>query len=56
MMNKDILVMTSSGMDNDNFVVFDSIASFYDSILGLTSPAYSYDMYNFSDTINSPVS
>ncbi|RKX23170.1 MAG: hypothetical protein DRP35_00015 [Candidatus Zixiibacteriota bacterium] len=56
MMNKDILVVTSSGMDNDNFVVFDSIASFYDSILGLTSPAYSYDMYNFSDTINSPVS
>ncbi len=55
-MKKDILVMTSSGTDNDNFVIFDSIASFYDSILGLTSPAYSYDMYNFSDTLNSPTS
>jgi hypothetical protein len=43
---KDILVVTYSGTTT-GFVIYDSVKSFYDSILS----GYSYDIYKYSDSI-----
>jgi hypothetical protein len=44
---EDILLLTYSG-SSDNFVEYDTIKSFYDSVL----QGYSYDVYKFKDSLN----
>jgi hypothetical protein len=45
----DILLLTYSG-SSDNFVEFDTIRDFYDSVL----IGYTYDVYNFADSMSLP--
>jgi hypothetical protein len=48
-MARDLLLLTYSGQ-TDNFVEFDTIKTFYDSIMR----GYSYDLYHFKDSMSLP--
>ncbi len=48
---KDILVMTNSDLPWANFVIFDTLKSFYDSVLCGLGASYDYDIYNYFDTV-----
>ena len=48
---KDILVMTNSDLPTHNFVCFDTVKSFYDSVLGGLGAGYEYDIYNHADSV-----
>ena len=48
---RDILVITSRGNISNNFVTYDSVTYFYDSLLGGITPAFDYEFYSITDSL-----